>query len=117
MNDYKAGYGKPPKHSQFKKGICPNPGGRGKRRDLKLEQILKNTLNAQTEFQERGRVKKVSRIELSIRRLVASAIKGDVASATMLLNLRAHAQKHRDPGPMIIRVNGGLPDPPEWNGE
>jgi hypothetical protein len=25
MSDYDVGYGKPPKHSQFKKGVCPNP--------------------------------------------------------------------------------------------
>ena len=27
MSDYDVGYGKPPKHAQFKKGVCPNPMG------------------------------------------------------------------------------------------
>jgi len=27
---YEIGYGRPPKHTQFKKGTCPNPRGRGK---------------------------------------------------------------------------------------
>jgi hypothetical protein len=31
QSDYEAGYGKPPKHSRFKKGVCANPRGRGKR--------------------------------------------------------------------------------------
>ena len=46
------GYGKPPKHSQFKKGICPNPAGRGKRRDLEVGEILDNVLNTNAEFRE-----------------------------------------------------------------
>jgi hypothetical protein len=115
MNEYRVGYGKPPQHSQFKKGTCPNPRGRGKRHDQKFGQILKRTLNAKIEFQEHGKIKKASRIELSIRRLVASALKGHIASAAMLLKLRAHAQKHRDPGPIIIQINNSLPDPPEFD--
>jgi hypothetical protein len=99
MSDYDVGYGKPPKHSQFKKGVCPNPHGRGKRRDLKVAEILNKVLNAKTEFRERGKLKKASRIELSVRRLAAS-----------LLKMRAHAEKHHETGPTIIRVVGGFPD-------
>ena len=63
MSDYDVGYGKPPKHSQFKKGVCPNPAGRGKRCDLEVREILNKVLNAKTEFRERGKLKKASRIE------------------------------------------------------
>ena len=110
MSDYDVGYGKPPKHSQFKKGVCPNPAGRGKRRDRKVGEIMTKVWNTKTEFRDRGKVKKASRIELAIRRLVASAIKGDVASAAWLLKMRAHAEKYGDTGPTIFRIVGGLPD-------
>ena len=110
MSDYDVGYGRPPKHSQFKKGVCPNPRGRGKRCDLQVGEILNKALNGKTEFRERGKVKKASRIELSIRRLAASAVKGDIGSAASLLKMRAHAEKYRDAGPMIIRVFGGPPN-------
>ncbi len=110
MSDYDIGYGKPPKHSQFKKGTCPNPSGRGKRRDLQIGDIMKEVLNAKMEFRDRGRVKKASRIELTIRRLAASATNGDVASAAILLKLRAHAKKYGDTNPTIIRVYNSLPD-------
>jgi hypothetical protein len=110
MTDYDVGYGRPPKHSQFKKGVCPNPRGRGKRCDLEVGEILDKVLNAKTEFRERGKLKKASRIELSIRRLAASAVKGDVDSAASLLKMRAHAEKYRDTGPRIIRVFGGPPN-------
>jgi Family of unknown function (DUF5681) len=110
MNDYDVGYGKLPKHAQFKKGICPNPHGRGKRRDLTVAEILNKVLNAKTDFRERGKLKKASRIELSIRRFAALATKGDVASAAWLLKMRAHAKKYGDSGPTIIRVAGGFPE-------
>ena len=99
MSDYDVGYAKPPKHAQFKKGVCPNPHGRGKRRDLTVAEILNKVLNAKTDFRERGKLKKASRIELSIRRFAALATKGDVASAAWLLKMRAHAKKYGDSGP------------------
>ena len=70
-------------------GVCPNPHGRGKCRDLKVAEILDKVLNAKTEFRERGKLKKASRIELSIRRFAALATKGDVASAAWFLKMRA----------------------------
>jgi Family of unknown function (DUF5681) len=109
MSDYEVGYGKPPKHSQFKKGICPNPNGRGKRCVLEVGEVMKKVLNAKTEFRDRGQVKKASRIELSIRRLVASATNGDVGSAAMLLKLRAHAEKNGDTSATVIRIFNALP--------
>ena len=54
-----------------------------------------DVLNAKREFRERGKLKKASRIELSVRRLAASALKGDVGSAAALLKMRAHAEMVR----------------------
>jgi hypothetical protein len=39
----------------------------------------------------------------------AKAVKGDIASAEMLLRMRAHAEKHGDPGPLVIRIINALP--------
>jgi hypothetical protein len=114
MRDYKVGYGKPPKHSQFQKGVCPNPKGRGKGRDLKLDEIMNEVLHSRIAFRENGRVKRASRLELAIRRLAAKAVKGDAASASLVLKLRAHAQKHGDSGAIVISVSGGLFDCGEW---
>jgi hypothetical protein len=92
MSDYKIGYGKPPKHTQFQKGVCPNPKGRGKGRGLDLDGILNEVLHVRIAFREKGRVKHASRLELAIRRLAAKAAKGDVASAASLLKVWAHAK-------------------------
>ncbi len=119
MTDYDVGYGKPPKHSRFKKGVSGNPRGRVKRGGPAMGDILDRVLNGKIEFRERGKLKKASRKELNIKRLVVSAMKGDLSDAAMLLKLRAHAAKHPDGGPIIIQIIGGLPylrssrNPPE----
>jgi len=109
VTDYDVGYGKPPKHSRFKKGVSGNPRGRVKRGDPAMRDILDRVLNAKIDFRERGKLKKASRKELNIRRLVVSAMKGDLSDAAMLLKLRAHAAKHPDGRPTIIQIIGGAP--------
>jgi hypothetical protein len=117
MSKYEVGYKRPPKHSQFKKGICPNPKGRGKRPKLKLGDIVENVLNAEIKFQNRGQAKKSTRLEFALRTLVNSAVKGDTKSAAMILSMRAHAQKHGNLGAkQIIEVHNWLPDYPGETG-
>jgi hypothetical protein len=70
---------------------------------------MKKVLNAKIEFRDRGRVKNASRIELTVRRLAASATNGDVGSAAMLLKMRAHAKKNGDTSPTVIRIFNALP--------
>ena len=104
MRDYEIGYGKPPKHSRFKPGVCPNPRGRGKRADFRLSDAVLGVMGATSEFREKGYVKRASRSELAIRRHVAAALNGDLASAALLLKIRRHAEKYGDPGPTIITI-------------
>jgi nitrogen fixation protein FixH len=77
---------------------------------MRQQHSLELCRQVKTEFRERGKLKKASRIELSIRRFAALATKGDVASAAWLLKMRAHAKKYGDSGPTIIRVAGGFPE-------
>jgi Family of unknown function (DUF5681) len=104
MGNYEIGYGRPPKHTRFKKGVCPNPRGRGKSQELPVAKIMDGVLNAPVEFRDQGKLKKETRI--AHKR--AEALKGDVGSALQLLTLRARALRHGDSGPMIIRVTGGF---------
>jgi len=112
VSDYDVGYGRPPKHSKFKKGVCPNPSGRPKRPNLQVGEIMQKVLGARTEFRDRGRVKRATRLELAIRKLVASAINGDVNSAAMILKVRRHAEKHGGTEPTIIKIFNALPELP-----
>jgi hypothetical protein len=117
MSDYEVGYGKPPKHSRFKKGASPNPEGRRKRKPLAAGAIINNAPNALAEYREQGRVKKATRLELTLRNYVKLALKGDVKAAGMLLRLRAHAQRFGDAETSRFEVTDWLPDYPGQTGE
>ena len=109
MTDDKVGYCKPPKHTRFQKGICPNLKGRGKREANALASAVDDVLNTKVSYREGGTLKRATRAELSVKRLIAAALRGDLHAAAQLLSLHKHA-KRTDAAPMIIRILGGLPD-------
>jgi Family of unknown function (DUF5681) len=110
LRNYEVGYGRPPMHSRFKKGECPNPKGRGKREPNEMADVIHNVLSEDVEYKEGPRIKRASKQELLIRKLFAAAIRGDVTSAGALLRLRVHAELHGDTGPLVIKI---INDPDE----
>lgn len=109
METYKVGYGKPPREHQFKKGVCPNPAGRGKRKQETIGSVARGMLDIPQGVPLRGRVVQMSRQELILRGLVRSAANGDVGSANQILDLIDQAERLEDIGPIIINISGGLP--------
>ena len=63
---------------------------------LTEREIAENVMNFAAEFFHRGKRKRAPRIELTIKRFGAAALKGDVGAAAMLLKLRAYFAKHGD---------------------
>ena len=104
MADYEVGYKKPPRHSQFKAGNRNNPKGRGKRKIPTELEIIRNLLNFPVEFRERGKSKRAPRIEITIKRFGAAALKGDPGAAAMLLEMRARLEKRDVINPITIRI-------------
>jgi hypothetical protein len=104
MADYEIGYGKPPGHSQFRKGFCANPRGRPRRQNTEIGNVVRGFLSSQIEYREKGRTRKISRLELAIRRHIISALNVDVGSAAILLKMRAQAMKSGDEGPLIVTI-------------
>jgi hypothetical protein len=118
MGDYEIGRGKPPKHSQFKKGNRANPNGRrGKRKPMVIAEIIDNVLDGRAEYRERGRTKKATRRELTIKSHIRRALGGDLKSIEALLLLRAHAQTSSDTGIQRLEITDWLPDYPGQTGE
>jgi hypothetical protein len=115
MTNYDVGYGRPPIHSRFKKGECQrnSMGRRGKRKPNEFANVIHDVLSEIVEYREGRRTKRASRQELLIRRIFDAAARGDVRSADALLKLRAHAETHKDTGPLIIHIIND----PESDGE
>lgn len=114
MKPYSVGHRRPPRHTQFKKGVCANPRGRGKAKGNEQSASVSRVLSELVEYNEGGKRKKAPLLKILILRLFNGAMRGDVRSANDLLLLRAHAQRRGEPGPLIIRV---LNDPELSPGE
>jgi hypothetical protein len=106
--DYEVGYGKPPKHTQFKKGQCANPMGRGARKPLLEKAVFRKFLSDNVRYITRGSSKKASRLELLVRKQVAGALKGDVGSAMSLLKMHSRFSGAMGSDVTYITFTGGI---------
>lgn len=73
---YEVGYGKPPRHSQFKKG---NKHGKGRPRGSRnISTYVKDALGAKVPARINGKVQKLTKMELSLHQLANKASAGDL---------------------------------------
>ena len=84
--DYKVGYGKPPKNGRFKRGQSGNSKGRPKG-TLNLKTDLEKELSERINIREGDRHLKVSKQRAMVKALVAKSLKGDARAATILIGL------------------------------
>jgi len=82
--DYEIGYKKPPVHTRWKKGECPNPSGRRKRRAEMPDfaEIAAKELAATVKVNGTG--ESISKFQAAFRQLLNGAAKGDLASQRLL---------------------------------
>jgi len=92
---YDVGYGKPPKHAQFKKGYSGNPDGRPKG-TLNLATLLERTLREEVVVNENGRRKVITKLEAAIVQLVNKAASGDGQAMRYLCHLVTSAEERSD---------------------
>jgi hypothetical protein len=74
--DYAIGFGRPPKHSQFKPGKSGNPRGRPKKR-ASLQDIVTAVLFEKMAVRMGERTQKIASVDVLIRTAVNRALKGD----------------------------------------
>jgi hypothetical protein len=89
-NEYKVGYGRPPKHTQFREGQSGNPNGRPKgARNLKTD--LAAELNKRIDIREGDQRRRISKQEALIKRLIEQGLNGDPRALAAALNLMIRA--------------------------
>lgn len=83
--EYTVGYGRPPLHSRWKPGFCPNPKGRGKG-NRNFETEVNEELKAKITIQENGKRKRITKRQAVAKQLVNKAASGDLKAMPVLFN-------------------------------
>lgn len=84
--EYDVGFGKPPKHSQFKKGQSGNPNRKSKS-PKSPNQLFKDEGEKTIKIIENGKEQILSKYEVIVKSIFAKACKGDLAAIKFILSL------------------------------
>lgn len=85
-NNERVGYGKPPKHSQFRRGRSGNTKGRPKG-SKNIRSVFHNELNERVPITENGKHRTISKLEATIKQMVNKAASGDAKAMRTLIQL------------------------------
>ena len=95
--EYDVGYGKPPKHTRFKKGQSGNSKGRPKgSRGIKTD--LREELEQRITLTENGTRRTITKQQAIVKSLVMRAIKGDPRASQLVANLTIQVLGAEDEG-------------------
>lgn len=94
---YQVGYGRPPLHSRFKKGVSGNPNGR-KRGAKNFATLVEEGLQERVQVTIAGKTKSVSRSQAIVLAMMTKAMKGDPRGIRMVLDLAAMASRAQAEG-------------------
>jgi Family of unknown function (DUF5681) len=87
---YRVGYGKPPKHTQFKKGQSGNPRGRGSKSRVPYEEDefpLRRMMMEPVVVTINGKKEKLPRYEVVMMSIANKAMAGDHKSQKLLTGI------------------------------
>jgi Family of unknown function (DUF5681) len=91
-NSYNVGYGKPPKHRRFRKGVSGNRKGRPKGK-CNVATVLERILQEKIVLCENGKERIVTKLEAAVEQLVNKAASGDLIALRHLIALKHPADQ------------------------
>jgi len=94
--DYQVGYGKPPRHTRFKRGQSGNPRGRP-RESKNLPTLLTEALNERVIVAENEGRRKITKREVIITQLVNRSAKADLRAIKILLDIIQDIERRTEP--------------------
>jgi hypothetical protein len=89
-DSYDVGYGKPPKNTQFQKGISGNPKGRP-RKSLDFDHELIRESKSFMTINENGQRKRISKHEVVTKQLLKQAMTGNTQALRIYFGLHQQA--------------------------
>ena len=83
-HNFSVGYGKPPAHTQFKRGQSGNPKGRRKgQRNVRT--VVEEALNQRIRIREGDRTRSLTKLDGVILTMITGALKGDAKALASLI--------------------------------
>lgn len=83
-SNYDVGYGRPPKAHQFRPGQSGNPTG-SRKGSKTIGVRLQELMNSKVTVTERGRSRRISRLDVMLRQLTNDAMRGDQRALKLLM--------------------------------
>jgi Family of unknown function (DUF5681) len=96
QDDYEVGYGKPPRHTRFRKGQSGNPRGRP-RGSKNLKTLLSDALNEPVVVAENGGRRKITKREAIVTQLVNRSATADWRAVKILLDILREIESQTEP--------------------
>jgi len=105
-SSYAVGYGKPPKHTQFRKGQSGNPKGRS-RGSRNTQTIFEEESRKLVAVTENGKTQKLTKRELVLKTIINKAARGDEKAQVKFLKLdeRFSAERQRLSGSAEVNAS------------
>jgi hypothetical protein len=89
---YEIGYRRPPKASQFQKGVSGNPRGRPKG-SRNISSVLAAALNERVSVNQNGKRKTITKLEAAVTQVANQAAGGDARAIKMILDFMTQAEQ------------------------
>ena len=94
---YAVGYGKPPRHTRFQKGVSGNP--RGKKKGHKgLKAIVEDVFREKVSIRTARGIRRVTKLDALVQKLMNDALTGDPRAVVQVIRLAKEAGLTQEAG-------------------